>query len=119
MYGYLKRYEFSFSNVINPRISNVSLDFPFILLACESEKPFKRTIKSEATITSHSDGALLPTGTEIVFAAGFDANHGAEELMVLWKSDARTLCEEETVDPSGEVLCTVVLEEEILRLLCK
>ena len=90
------------------------LIFPFILLACESEKAIQAyNSNPEATITSHSDGALLPTGTEIVFAARVsDANHGAEELTVLWKSDARTLCEEETVDPSGEVLCTVVLEED-------
>ena len=67
----------------------------------------------EAEITSHSDGDVLNVLEEHTFVGEvFDANDELEDLIVVWSSNTRELCEESAPAPNATTTCTAMLSQD-------
>ena len=81
---------------------NIFLVFPLIW-ACASDKGVTiYNSEPTATITSHTNGAMLLEGVEYTFIGQVtDQNHSSSELKAVWSTDTRTLCQEETPEANS------------------
>jgi hypothetical protein len=67
----------------------------------------------EAEITSHGNGSALIEGFLTSFVGNVDdANHNAEELTTIWKTDSVVLCEEAAPESNGTTSCEAMLSPE-------
>lgn len=84
------------------------------LFACRSEDSIKAYNSVPlATITSHSDGAILQDGYQITFVGQVsDPNHSQSSLLVTWSTNQQEHCSHLTPQENGETQCDIILTEE-------
>ena len=90
-----------------------------VLMGCTgAEKNVTTTNQApEASITSHSDGVVLPEGEAILFTGAVsDSNHSLDDLLVTWYAGTDILCAEGPPEVDATARCEGVLTEDVTSI---
>ena len=83
----------------------------FSMIACESDKGITQfNVSPEASITSHSDGAIIYEGQGTEFHAQLnDDNHNSEDLLAAWYAGTTLICDWIPPSETGRSSCSTTL----------